>query len=135
MEDADVPPKRARRLLYDARLPGLPAETPEHHLAVLIAPHPVRPPRDAVAVSIIGVGAFQDVGFRDGFEQTHADNGRGDARRQHRIAVQRPVMKTGDTVCRAAQGDHFPTGQRDRRFFVADRHFPLGAHALHREIL
>ena len=133
--DTHIAPEGSCRLLRDAGLPRLPAEAPEHGLAVLVAPHPVRPPGDAVAVAVVRVGAGEHVGLRDGFQQAHADDRRGDAGRQHRLGMERPVVQARDAIGGCTEADDLAIGQRDRRFFMGDSHRALGKHSLDREVL
>ena len=74
-----------RCLLRNCRLPRLPSKSTEHNMFELVAPYLVRPTGNAITVAVMRIGVFQDVGFRDGFEQSHSDDGWSDARRQRGI--------------------------------------------------
>ena len=133
--NSHIAAKCRRSLLRDRGLACLPAEAPEHGFVVLVAPHRVGPPGNAVAVAVVRVGAGEDIRLGNGFQQAHADDRRRDAGRQHRLGVHRPVAEARDTVAGLAEADRLAVGQRYRHLLVGDRDLALALDPLDREVL
>ena len=133
--DSDVVHECGGGLPGDCGLCRFPAETAEHCPFAFVAPNQIGTTRNPVPVLISGVGGSQDVGFRDGFEQTHADHWLGNARRQTSVCSRRAISEIGDAVLRFTQIDLFPVGQSDGYFLIGNSHLTPGCDSLHREIL
>ena len=69
----------------DAGVQRFPAEAPE--TLVGIGPAPVRTPGDAVAIAVVGIGMGEQVLFRDGREQPHADQRWRNPRREQPVVL------------------------------------------------
>jgi hypothetical protein len=133
--EADIGGEGVGGLLADRRLARLPAEAAEHRPAVLLAPDPIRPPGDAVAVGIVRIGPGEDVEFVDQLKKAEPDHRRRHPRRQHHVFVHRPEIEIGDLVARLAQPHGLATLELDRDLLVADAYAAFGRVALDREIL
>ena len=78
--DANVLNECSGDLLVDGRLLGLPAEATGRFFTGGLIPDEVHATRDAVAITIIGIGKGVNGFLRHGFEQAHANHGGSDAR-------------------------------------------------------
>ncbi|MNJ54832.1 hypothetical protein D3C77_502900 [compost metagenome] len=55
-------------LLVEARLAGLPAEAPDHRLALGIIPDTIGAATNTVTIAVLGIGIGQDRCFGNGFQ-------------------------------------------------------------------
>jgi hypothetical protein len=127
--DPDVQLERARHLVEDRRLVGLPAEAPDLERALGPVGDAPRATGDAVAVQVIGILAREDRRVGDRLEQPHArDRGR-EAWAQARVLRERAQRQVAHLVLRRAQARELAVGEAERLLVPAHVELALGGDA------
>ena len=114
---------------------ALPTQAPGRQLAGAQVHHHVDAAGNAIAVSIVRVGQLEDSFHRNRLQESHADDGLGDSRRDHHLGGRRAERRVQNGVNRFAEAVGRTVGIAAGDGLVVDADSALGSHPVDRAIL